>query len=110
MMGSEDMPKTLEMMHEAAIQAFEEKNYEKGIDILNDAHVLEKKLGFKNKATESMVEIATAYTHLKNYDLALWFAQEALDILPPKHEPSTKNKITNLLATIQSKTQLSTVS
>jgi hypothetical protein len=110
MVQGEEISKTLKMMHDAANREFDRHNYEKGIDILNDAHVLEKKLGFKGRATESMLEIASAYEHLQNYQLALWFAEEALDTLPSKHEASIRNKIYTYLNHIKEKTEVLSLS
>jgi hypothetical protein len=110
MIGSEYIPKTLRMMHEAARHSFENNLYEKGIQILNDAHVLEKKLGYKELATQSMLEIASTYMILQRYDLALWFAKEALEILPHTQESSIKSEINNLLNNIKEKTLLSALS
>jgi hypothetical protein len=110
MTGSEAIPKTLRMMHEAARHSFENNQYEKGIQILNDTHVLEKKLGYKELATQSMLEIASTYMVLQKYDLALWFAKEALEILPTTKDSSIKSEINSLLNNIKEKALLSAVS
>jgi hypothetical protein len=104
MIGNEDISKTLRMMHEAARFEFDANNTQKGIDILNNARILEERMGFKNQACESMLEIANAYLRLNNYDLALWFAEEVKEKIPTKNKTSTLSKTTILLQTIMEKT------
>jgi hypothetical protein len=101
MIGIKDISKTLRMMHNAAMYEFISKDPQRGIDILNDARILEERFGFKNQAAESMLEIAEAYFRLRNYDLALWFAEEAFERIPKTSQTSTATKATNLIKTIK---------
>lgn len=101
MIGNDDISKTLRMMHNAARFEFSSNNHHRGIDILNDARILEERVGFKNQAAESMLEIAEAYFRLKNYDLAFWFAEEAMERIPKNNQTSTTTKANNLIVNIQ---------
>ena len=101
MVGNENISKTLRMMHDAARNEFSSSKHHRGIDILNDARILEERVGFKNQATESILEIAQAYFSIKNYDLALWFAEEVLEKIQKNRPSSTASKAIQLIERIK---------
>lgn len=109
MIGNEDIAKTLKMMHDAARYEFNSNNNDRAIDILNDARNIELQLGFKNQAAESMLEISNAYFSLKNYDLALWFVKESLEIVKKTNKTSTLTKASNLLEIIKEESECTLV-
>ena len=100
MVGNENISKTLRMLHEAARYEFDCNHLHKAIDILNDAKIIELTSGFKNQAAETMLQISNTYFDLKNYDLALWFAREAIQLAQRTKKTSIQKKATNLLENI----------